>query len=196
MRAANPAARNFAQHQIASAQIPAHFSGNDRPKPSSTCTLSLNDYSQMTYAYLLAFHSWVRWIVLVGAVLAVAASIRGWSSRTALASPWNRFSTLFVAAMDLQFLIGLILYLAVSPLTRAAFANMAAAMKDHEQRFFTVEHTTYMLIALVLAHVGGVWTRKGKADPTRYRGATIAFGISLLLILAGIPWWRPLLRMI
>jgi uncharacterized membrane protein len=156
--------------------------------------VSLNNHSQMTYGYLLAFHNWIRWIVLVGAVLAFAASIRGWTGRTALTAPWNRFSILYVAAMDLQFLIGLILYVAVSPVTRAAFANMAAAMKDHEQRFFTVEHTTYMFIALVLAHLGGMWTRKAKADPARYRGATIAFGISLLLILAGIPWWRPLLR--
>jgi hypothetical protein len=51
-----------------------------------------------------------------------------------------------------------------------------------------------MFLALVCAHVGGVLARKGKTDLKKYRGATIAFGLSILLVLAGIPWWRPLLR--
>jgi hypothetical protein len=28
----------------------------------------------------------------------------------------------------------------------------------------------------------------------KFRGAAIAYSISLVLMLAGIPWWRPLLR--
>jgi hypothetical protein len=100
-----------------------------------------------------------------------------------------------VATIDLQLLVGLILYFAVSPLTRMAFQNMAVAMKDHELRFFSVEHTTYMLIAVILAHVGAVMSRRAATDRAKYRAATIAYAISLLVMLAGIPWWRPLLRL-
>jgi hypothetical protein len=106
----------------------------------------------------------------------------------------RRCSAVFVGAIDLQFLLGLILYFGVSPLTQIAFQNMPAAMKDHELRFFTVEHTTYMLIALISAHVGSALSRKGRTDLRKYRGAAIAYAISLLVILGGIPWWRPLFR--
>jgi hypothetical protein len=149
----------------------------------------------MAYPYLLIFHNWIRWIALIAGLLAFAAAARGWSARRPGDSPLSRWSIVFVAAMDLQFLIGLILYLGVSPLTRAAFSNMAAAMKDHEQRFFVAEHTTYMIIAVLLAHVGGMFLRKARNDPGKYRAATLAFAASLLLMAVGIPWWRPLLRM-
>jgi hypothetical protein len=146
------------------------------------------------YTHLLALHNSLRWVVLAAALIAVLVAASGWSGTKPVTPAMRRWSILFVIGMDLQLLIGLILYFAVSPLTHMAFQNMAVAMKDHELRFFTVEHTTYMLIAVILAHVGGAISRKGKTDRAKYRGATIAFGLSLLLMLAGIPWWRPLLR--
>src|SRR5437868_7291884 len=135
----------------------------------------------MLYSHLLALHNSVRWIVLAAAVIAFLVAVSGWSGSKPADSRLRRWSLMFVIAMDVQFLVGLILYFAVSPLTRMAFQNMAVAMKDHELRFFTVEHTTYMLIAVVLAHVGGAVARKAKTDRAKYRGATIAYGLSLLL---------------
>jgi hypothetical protein len=149
---------------------------------------------QSLYPHLLAFHSLLRWFVLAAAVVAFFTAVSGWSGTKPASPGLLRFSVIFVAFMDLNFLIGLILYFGASPVTKMAFQNMAAAMKDHEMRFFSVEHTTYMFLALVCAHVGGVLARKGKTDLKKYRGATIAFGLSILLVLAGIPWWRPLLR--
>lgn len=137
----------------------------------------------------------MRWVVLVAAVIAFGVTASLWSGKKP-APPSLRVGTLsFVMAIDLQLLIGLVLYVAVSPLTRMAFQNMRVAMKDHELRFFSVEHTTYMLLAVIAAHLGAVFSRKAQLNPTRYRWATIAYAVSLLLILAGIPWGRPLLRL-
>jgi hypothetical protein len=149
---------------------------------------------QSIYPHLLAFHGLLRWIVLAAALAAILTAASGWSGTKPASPSLRRFSLIFVASMDLNFLLGLILYFGASPVTKMAFQNMAAAMKDHELRFFSVEHTTYMFLAVVLAHVGGALARKGKTDLKKYRGATMAFLFSLLLILAGIPWWRPLLR--
>jgi hypothetical protein len=150
---------------------------------------------QNLYPHLLAFHGLLRWVVLAAALAAILVAASGWSGTQPASPALRRFSVIFVSAMDLNFLLGLVLYFGASPVTKMAFQNMAAAMKDHELRFFSVEHTTYMFLAVVLAHVGGVLVKKGKTDLKKYRGATIAFLLSLLLILAGIPWWRPLLRL-
>jgi len=56
-------------------------------------------------------------------------------------------------------------------------------------------HTMLMFLAVICAHFGGALSRKGRTDLMRYRGAAIAYTISLLLMLSGIPWWRPLLRL-
>ena len=148
----------------------------------------------MPYTHLLTFHNVVRWIVIAAAVGAVWVAASGWLKRKPLRPALRRAGTIFVVSLDVQLLLGLILYFAVSPLTRMAFQNMAVAMKDRELRFFTVEHTTYMLVAVILAHIGSVMSRKARTDQAKYRRATIAYGLSLLLILGGIPWWRPLLR--
>jgi len=147
------------------------------------------------YSHLLALHGALRWVVLAAGVIALVTAVSGWSGTKPADGRLRRWSLLFVIGMDLQLLVGLILYFAVSPLVKMAFQNMAVAMKDHELRFFTVEHTTYMLVAVVLTHLGAALSRKGKTDRAKYRGAAICYAISLLLILAGIPWWRPLLRL-
>ena len=143
----------------------------------------------MLYSHLLAAHNLMRWLALAAGLAAFLVAASGWSGAKPAGPALRRFSLLFVIVMDLQFLLGLILFLGLSPVTRAAFQNMAEAMKIQESRFFTVEHTTYMLIAVALAHLGGILARKMKI-----RGATMAYLFSVLLMLAGIPWWRPLLR--
>ncbi len=150
---------------------------------------------QTAYPYLLAFHNLLRWVVVAAALAATIVGASGWSGSKASNQPLRRLSLLFVASMDLQFLLGLALYFGASPIVHQALQNMSAAMKVKELRFFSVEHTTAMLLALILAHVGGALARKAKTVAGQYRGATICFALSLLLVLAGIPWWRPLLRL-
>ena len=148
----------------------------------------------MLYPYLLAFHSLLRWVAIAAGIAAAVVAVSGWSGRKPASPGLLRAGIAFVITMDVQLLIGLILYFAVSPVTKMAFQNMTAAMKVHELRFFTVEHTTYMLLAVILAHVGGAISRKGKTDRGKYRGASICYVLSLLLMLAGTPWFRPLFR--
>ncbi len=149
---------------------------------------------QNLYPHLLGLHGILRWVVLAAAIAAIVSAGSGWSGGKPVSAALLRLGIIFVAALDLEFLLGLILYFGASPITKMALQNMAAAMKDHEMRFFAVEHTTYMFVAVVLAHVGGALSRKGKTDLAKYRGAAICYSLSLLLMLAGIPWWRPLLR--
>jgi hypothetical protein len=149
---------------------------------------------QNLYPHLLAFHSLFRWIVLAAALAAILVAFSGWSGAKPAGPNLRKFSVIFVIAMDIELLLGLLLFFGASPVTRAALANLAQAMKQQEPRFFTVEHTMLMLLAVVCAHVGGALSRKGRTDRMKYRGAAVAYTLSLLLMLGGIPWWRPLFR--
>ena len=100
---------------------------------------------------------------------------------------------LAIVAVDVQLFLGLCLY-AVSPLVRAAWANMAGAMEQHELRFFSVEHLTVMILAVAAAHVGSWRAPPQGGAPVGLRfikgGGWRAFGC----VLIGVPWWRPFLR--
>ncbi len=148
---------------------------------------------QQMFPTVLMIHSYWRWAVLATALFAIVIAALGLAGKWSFA-PWGRKAgVLFVTALDMQLLIGLLLY-AASPLVRMSFSNMAAAMKIHEQRFFTVEHSVIMLLAVALAHVGAVRAKRAPADRAKFRQMLIWYVASLAAILAGIPWWRPLLR--
>lgn len=149
---------------------------------------------QSAYPYVLTLHNWLRWVVLLAGLLAIGSALAGWGGSRPSNGSLRRLSTIFVSALDLELVIGLVLYFALSPITLAAMQNFGAAMKQKEPRFFAVEHLTFMLLAVVCAHIGSVMARKGATDAIRHRRAAIAYVLSLLLILGGIPWWRPLLR--
>jgi hypothetical protein len=108
---------------------------------------------------------------------------------------WTRTSRVssvaYVIVMDVQLVIGLILY-ALSPLVRTGLADLGAAMADSTIRFFVVEHLLLMVLAVAAAHVGSVTIRRAATDRAKYARATTWFSVSFVLVLLAIPWWRPL----
>src|SRR3954462_11567986 len=155
-------------------------------------------YDPPTFLTTLVLHSLLRWAVLAFGVLALVRAFSGWSGRRPWTSLDERAGKYFVLALDLQTLVGLVLYAGLSPITRVAFSNMGAAMKDSLLRFFAVEHVALMLIGVALVHVGRVRARKAPTDQARHRTAAIFFLLGLLAIAIGIPWpgravGRPLL---
>jgi len=149
------------------------------------------------YTTVLTIHSWLRWIAIIAGVGATLAALRN-TSRTddAVADRWGLF---MMMAVDIQMLVGLILYLALSPFTAQAMQDFGAAMRTPQLRFWAVEHITMMFAAVILAHVGRVLARKARTPGAKRTRMIVCFGLSTLLMIAGTPWpgtmnGRPLFR--
>jgi hypothetical protein len=132
------------------------------------------------YSATLLLHSWLRWVVVILAVVAILRAAAGRRDRSAL---------LFTIALDVQLLAGILLYAALSPMTRAAMQNMGTAMHTATIRFWAVEHPFAMVLAVACAHIG-------RSRPKR---AALFFTIALVLLLVGMPWpglpyGRPIFR--
>lgn len=140
---------------------------------------------------ILALHNTVRWLVLLFAFVAFVRALKGINGGVDYATGAKRALSVFVISVHLQLLLGIVLF-GVSPLARGAMANMGATMKDPGLRYFMVEHPTLMLLGVIAATVTGVLARRGPDDTVRHRRAAIGIALSLGLILAGIPWQRPL----
>ncbi len=145
------------------------------------------------YTGLLHTHNLFRWLVLLMLVVAIAFGFVGWISKKEWTKKDNIAGLLLTIFIDIQFLVGFILYAFVSPTTKAAFANFGAAMKDDILRFYAVEHVLMMVIALVLVHIGRAKSKKATSAWKKHRTAAIFYGIALVVILAAIPWNRPLM---
>lgn len=145
------------------------------------------------YSVVLFVHSWLRWVALVAGAGAVVTLARNDLSRA------ERWGLVLLITVDVQLLLGLTLYFALSPFTTAALKNMSAAMANPPLRFFAVDHAATMILAVVAVHVGRVLGRKAILPSTKRRRLLAAFTVALLLMLVGIPWpglpsGRPLFR--
>jgi hypothetical protein len=142
------------------------------------------------YTGLLHTHNLFRWLVLIILVLAVLFALIGWFGKRDWSKKDNITGLLLTIFMDIQFLVGLILYAFVSPIMKVVFNDFGAAMKNADLRFYAVEHILMMVIALVLVHIGRAKSKKDVAPWKKHRSSTIFYGIALLIVLAGIPWER------
>ncbi|MBI3050698.1 MAG: hypothetical protein HYY76_20600 [Acidobacteria bacterium] len=151
------------------------------------------------YLLTLALHSLLRWVALVFGALVVGRAFGGARSRRDWTPADDRAGLWLVIVLDVQLLLGLALYLGLSPITRIAFEDFGAAMGNSALRFWAVEHIFGMLLAVALAHVGRVRIRRAAAA-RRHRMAVIFFGLALVAVLVTIPWpgmpaARPLFRL-
>ncbi|MCY1721373.1 hypothetical protein OU798_13540 [Prolixibacteraceae bacterium Z1-6] len=144
------------------------------------------------YSGLLHSHNGLRWLVLLALLISVFLAFSGWFGKREWKKIDNLSGLLLVLFMDVQFLIGLVLYVFVSPITQSAFTNFGAAMRNSELRFYAIEHILMMVIALALAHIGRAKSKKNTAPWKRHRIAATFYTISFLLILAAIPWDRAM----
>lgn len=145
------------------------------------------------YTGLLHTHNMFRWLILIMLVVAISLGFVGWLGKKEWTKKNNISGLLLTIFFDIQFLVGLILYVFVSPTTKAAFADFGAAMKNTTLRFYAVEHILMMIIALVLVHIGRAKSKKAANPVKKHRTTVIFYGIALVVVLAAIPWNRALM---
>ena len=150
---------------------------------------------QTLYPILLSFHNIMRWAIVVLGLIVLARSYIGWFGKHQYTETDRKAGVFYSVALDIQLLLGFFLYF-ISPLTKGAFANILAFIGNLGTRaaFFGMEHEIAMILAVVLAHVGSILSRKPRQGDGQFRQAAIWYTLSFLLILIGMPWSRPPLR--
>lgn len=135
---------------------------------------------------LLHLHNFMRWVLLILALLTLVRSFSGMTSRKPFTSGVRKTSLFFMISCDVQLLLGLALYFMNGWFQ--LLSSGGEVMKNPAQRFFTMEHTAGMLIALVLVHVGYSASKKDVPDLSKFKRLFWYTFIALLIILISIPW--------
>lgn len=133
-------------------------------------------------SWLLPLHSIIRWAVLLLAVWAIVEAWRGRSGSYA-----GKAGLFFTIALDVQLLLGVTLFF-LSPIVSTALSDMRVAMKAAPLRFWAVEHTSMMVLALVVAHGARILAKRATDAAAKAKRCLIGFSVALVLILLAIPW--------
>lgn len=140
------------------------------------------------YGILTPIHSLLRWVVLLLLLAAIIKSLQGLISKRSFNNSDNKISLFLMISAHTQLLVGILLYF-FSPFVQ--FGNM----KNDEIRFFTVEHSSMMILAIVFITLARILSKKASTDVAKFRRLFIFCLIALLIIFMAIPWpFSPISR--
>ncbi len=139
------------------------------------------------YDVLLFTHSWLRWVVLILALINIYKSFVGNKGSIPYGKGEKGLAGAFVGCLHLTFVLGLILYF-ISPFAYQAFGGSESVMKNATLRFWAVEHAFVMILAIAAASIGKAKAKRAESDPEKFKAQLIFFSIALVLMLSRIPW--------
>jgi len=139
------------------------------------------------YNLFLIIHSWNRWIILLSGLVLLVALIYSLSTSKKFSNALKTIALTFLGSLHIQLLIGIILYVFLSPITQVAFNDFGSAMKNSGIRFWAVEHTLLNVIGIVLAQTGYSISKRKIDDKAKQKALLIWMGIAFLIILLAIP---------
>ena len=143
---------------------------------------------------LVHLHNLLRWIILIFLLLSVLKSFSAWKSRRAFVTGDRKLWLMTMIAAHTTLLLGLF-QVAVGRygIFTTELPEGKSVMQDDFFRFFWVEHPVAMIIAIILITLGYGMSKKAVSDEVKFRKAFVYFLLALVVILAAIPWQRPLI---
>jgi len=139
------------------------------------------------YNGMLHLHSVLRWIILLLLLLTIYKSIADKGS--AFTNTHKKLGLYLMIACDIMLLVGLYQWI-TGPWGLKNIQNIGfkEVMADSYSRFFAIEHSTAMILAIVLVHIGRSFGKKNIPDKKKHGRTALFFGLALLIILISIPW--------
>jgi uncharacterized membrane protein len=123
-------------------------------------------------------------------IISIFKSFSGWLGKKQYLPGDKKVALFTLISAHLQLVVGLTL-LFISP--NVQFSNLSGA--ERVVRFFTMEHSMMMIIAIILITLGFSLSKRGKDDTAKHKRVAIFFLLALIVIFMMIPWpWSAVPR--
>ncbi len=138
---------------------------------------------------ILFFHSILRYLVLLFAVIVVLQSLMGMLGKKQFKKPNKMTALALMIVCDIQLLLGFAVYFMNGWLDRVkGMSAITDPDAKHVTMFFGMEHSVTMLIVIVLIHIGYSNIKKNIDDDRKFKRLFWYTLIALILCIAMIPW--------
>lgn len=133
------------------------------------------------YKFIFYFHSGFRYVVFLLIVIAIVSAFAGWFGKKTYSNGNRKFNLFTMIALHTQILLGLVLYF-LSPFVKFG----GGVMKDPTLRYWTVEHISMMLIAMVLVTIGHSKSKKAILPESKHKAIAIFYTLAFVIIVVAI----------
>jgi hypothetical protein len=141
------------------------------------------------YEIFQLIHKALFFVVMALGLIVIVRAAMGLSSKSEFTESDRKMGLFFLISNHTQLLIGLILYLFLSPFGLKAFQDFGSeVMKIAEYRKIAVEHISTNIIAIILITIGYSKNKRAFNDAAKHKNALIFYGLGLVLLLSRIPW--------
>ena len=133
------------------------------------------------YSFFLHLHSGLRYIVLLLVLLAIIRAWADWLGQKPYSEGNRKLNLFAMISVHTQLLVGIVLYF-LSPFVQFG----SNTMKDATTRYWTVEHLTAMIIAIILITVGHSKSKEALLPEGKHRAIAIYYTLALAVIVVTI----------
>lgn len=141
------------------------------------------------YEIFQLIHKTLFFVVMILGLIVIFRAVMGLNSKSDFTETDRKLGLFFLISNHTQLLIGLVLYLFLSPFGIKAFTDFGSeVMKIAEYRKIAVEHILTNIIAIALITVGYSKNKRATDSIVRHKNALLFFGLGLVLLLSRIPW--------
>ena len=140
------------------------------------------------YNTVKLLHSYWAYLVLLILIIATVNALVKFIGKKEFHAKDFRISLFTLIVMHIQLLIGFVLFFASDYLNLISEMGMGSIMKNSSLRSNIIEHPVTMILVVVLITIGYSKHKKKLTSTSKFKTIAIFYTLSLLLVLAKIPW--------
>ncbi len=133
-------------------------------------------------------HSYWAYLVLLILIIATVNALVKFIGKKEFHAKDFRISLFTLIVMHIQLLIGIVLFFASDYLSLISEMGMGSIMKNSSLRSNIIEHPITMILVVILITIGYSKHKKKLTSISKFKTIGIFYTLSLLLVLAKIPW--------
>ncbi|MBE0650678.1 MAG: hypothetical protein IH595_07530 [Bacteroidales bacterium] len=141
------------------------------------------------YAVILNIHIWTSALFMLVSIVLTVLLFRGTFSRNIIYTRnYVYLENSFIILLYLGLILGVTLYL-MMPANRYQMQSATEVGHIMSLRFWSVEHFSVMLFAVILAQIGKIFTSKSRSDHNKFKYALIYYGFATLITLTSMTFY-------
>lgn len=133
------------------------------------------------YSFFKYIHSGFRYFVIIMVLLAIIGAFAGWFGKKQYTEANRKTNMIAMILFHTQLLIGLVLYF-LSPFVQFN----STTMKQADTRYWTVEHITMMIFAIILVTIGHAKSKRIMLPEGKHRAIAIFYTLAFLIVVVAI----------
>lgn len=141
------------------------------------------------YTLILNIHIWTSALFMLVSLVLTFLLIRGNINQNKVYTKnYVYLENSFIFLLYLGLFLGVTLYL-MMPANRYQMHSAAEVNHILSLRFWSVEHFSVMLFAVVLAQIGRIFTSRSHSDRNKFKYALIYYGFATLITLTSMTFY-------